>query len=732
MISQLSMRKVASFKETPAILDTDKRVNLIYGLNGTGKSTISRYLRDKNHTDFSHCSVNCDGDEVIHVYNQDYIEDTFFEDLPGIFTIAKENKEAQSAISNAEKEIATLEAEVSAKNNDLSLISNELASRSETAKDKCWEIKTSYSGGDRVLDYCLSGLGRKELLFAHLNSIPKPAEKPMKTIAEIEEEIKKITAGAASRLNSLNPFSFGGETIETDEIFSKVIVGSTDSTVAALIEKLQNSSWVKQGIDFLPEEIGETNETCPFCQQTTISKDFIASIKDYFDESYENDRRAIEENLEGYKVMVEAFPKASGFTPHEMLSARKSEFEAKHSELTSTFARNIQSIQIKLNDPSQKLILINTSTLISDLNELIDDANAAVKTHNAKIENPDAIKAAAKKEFWEIMRWEYDQTLENLANERTTAEAKASALEGEIKNLADKVKEQKRIIATKQRETINVDESIHEINAALVDLGIDDFRIKKVKGHSKEGDFYKLVRDENDSNVFKSLSEGEKMIISFLYFLEACRKRGSATDTVRKKIVVIDDPISSLSHIHVFNVGRLIKNEFMPTKDGNGNWVFKYDQVYVMTHSLYFFYEVTEPKHDARKETQKLFRLSKSAGKSAFNNMSYEEIQNDYQAYWYIIKDSSQPPALVANCMRNVIEYFFNFVEKKDLNNFFREPAMQNIRFQAFYRYVNRESHSLGQNIFDFKEFDYAEFKDAFECLFDVAGYKGHYTKMMQ
>ena len=112
--------------------------------------------------------------------------------------------------------------------------------------------------------------------------------------------------------------------------------------------------------------------------------------------------------------------------------------------------------------------------------------------------------------------------------------------------------------------------------------------------------------------------------------------------------------------------------------------------------------------------------------------MKYEEIQNDYQAYWTIIKDENQPAALIANCMRNIIEYFFNFVEKKDLNNFFLQEPMKNNRFQSFYRYINRESHSLGQNIYDFKEFNYTDFKDAFAELFKTAGYEAHYKKMIK
>ena len=213
------------------------------------------------------------------------------------------------------------------------------------------------------------------------------------------------------------------------------------------------------------------------------------------------------------------------------------------------------------------------------------------------------------------------------------------------------------------------------------------------------------------------------MIISFLYFIESCREKKEATETGKKKIVVIDDPISSLSHIYVFNVGRLIHNEFLRSD--------KYEQVFLLTHSLYFFYEMTDTNKERRKEQQKLFRITKNTTGSIIHEMSYEEIQNDYHSYWFIIKDDQQKPALIANCMRNIIEYFFNFVEKQDLNNVFQKPAMQEIRFQSFNRYVNRESHSLGQNIFDIKEFNYNDFKDAFALVFKENGYEKHYKKML-
>ena len=56
MITKITMNDVASYK-APTTLETDKKVNLIYGLNGTGKSVLSSYLYEKGNTGFSSCNI---------------------------------------------------------------------------------------------------------------------------------------------------------------------------------------------------------------------------------------------------------------------------------------------------------------------------------------------------------------------------------------------------------------------------------------------------------------------------------------------------------------------------------------------------------------------------------------------------------------------------------------------------------------------------------------------------
>ncbi|HCE56136.1 MAG TPA: hypothetical protein DER05_14535 [Lutibacter sp.] len=739
MITKINLNKVASYK-SQATLETDKTLNLIYGLNGTGKSTLSNYLLKITDEKFKNCSVEgLDENHEILVYNQTFIQENFFESesLKGIFTLSKENKEAETKISNAQKELGKLDGEKNKKVNELESEKTSISKKLENANNIVWKIKTDYSGGDRVLEFCLEGhKGSKDNLFSHIVGLKKPTDKPTKSIDELKNEVQAIIGENAQKYSYVPKISFSSSSIETEKIFNKEIVGNENSSVSELITQLGNSDWVKSGLKYLPEEPLEENIDCPFCQEKTVSNELIESIKDYFDASYESDISSLKTFLEEYSQTIQQIPTKTEFEVNPKFEAFKKDFEIKFSAFNQLVKSNKKRIEEKIKTPSVPQTLENSTKPLEEINEVISKINASILEHNNNIDQKATVKTTIKNTFWQIMRWDYDQTINSYLLDKNTSKVKSDLLNLSIKDYDTKISEQRSTISEQQKQTVNIEEAVASINDGLIDLGITDF---KIENHSDN--LYKIVRGENKERVFRSLSEGEKMIISFLYFLEMCRGKQEATETGKKKIIVIDDPISSLSHIYVFNIGRLIKNEFFGEKESIKDeetgeqvniWNYKYEQVFILTHSLYFFYEITETKHDERKETQKLFRLIKNNDGSSFQKMKYEEIQNDYQAYWYIIKDENQPPALIANCMRNVIEYFFNFVEKKDLNNFFRQKPLSSNRFQAFYRYINRESHSLGQNIFDFKEFDYADFKDGFAELFKAAGYEEHHKKMIR
>lgn len=97
MISKIILKGVASYRKE-ACLETDKKVNLLYGLNGTGKSTFSEFLYNPLGARFSQCRIDgLEDNDTILVYNQKFVQDIFYEPegIHGIFTLSKENAEAK-------------------------------------------------------------------------------------------------------------------------------------------------------------------------------------------------------------------------------------------------------------------------------------------------------------------------------------------------------------------------------------------------------------------------------------------------------------------------------------------------------------------------------------------------------------------------------------------------------------------------------------------------------------
>ena len=512
--------------------------------------------------------------------------------------------------------------------------------------------------------------------------------------------------------------SFDEHRIENNEIYSQLIVGNSDSPVSSLIAKLSNSDWVRQGLEYLPEIDDDSHVDCPFCQNHTITKLLAGQISDYFDESYDESIGALSNYLGRYKDAANSLQSLESYKGSPFSDNHALELANTHTKLEKVFIANLAEMERKLQTPSIQVSLLDTTELIKSFNDVITLINQEVIDHNARLKNVTDELESLKSEFWLLMRWQYDQTIAPYLTQYNALEVSLSEAKESQRLVALNVEGKQDEISELQKSTVNIEEAVGNINDGLSAIGMTDFTIEK---HGEA--LYRIVRVGKAEAAFSSLSEGEKMIISFLYYCEVCKGKRTPTETPKKKIAVIDDPVSSLSNIYVYNIGRLIHLQFLRSD--------AFDQVFILTHSLYFFYELTDTNRDRRTKNQNLFRLSKNTDGTSIRSMSYQEIQNDYQSYWAVIVDENQSPALIANCMRNIIEYFFSFVQKVEFNNVFQKAVLQDNRFQAFERYVNRESHSLGQNIFDLKEFDYSDFKEGLRLVFEATGYKEHYNKMI-
>jgi len=557
---------------------------------------------------------------------------------------------------------------------------------------------------------------KKEKLYEYLKSIEVSTNSLSYTIESLKNRASALIDKNATTSLSLSKINLEMLVFSEENLLSKRISSSSEGFVAEFIETLGNSDWVNEGLSFVTSTDNDIVK-CPFCQQATLTKQLLSSIKSVFDGKYKEDLEILEKCLKNYKRNINTIDLTVDqyhFTDDEIKI-----WTATSKSLTFSLKENIQKVENKILHPQEEIILTPVTEETDLLNDIITQINRRIIEYNKSITNRKSSLDNVKKIFWEQMRRDYTQTIEgderalkSYTSKKITLKNEASIIESELSTIRSR-------LVDLRKKTVNIDASIDAINSKLLDLGISGFSIEKF-----DNSMYRLAREEKNNKVFRSLSEGEKTLISFLYFIERCHGSLDPSKSTSAKSVVIDDPISSLSHIYIFNIGQYIKKEFI-----NNN---AYSQVIVLTHSLYFFYELTFTKKEDRDQKQELLRLVKTPKGTEIKNMRYEEIQNDYQTYWTTVKDPNQQPALIANCMRNIIEHFFAFVRKRDFNNVFQLPELADDKFKSFNRYMNRESHSLGQNIFDIKEFDYGRFIEGLRLVFENCGYGDHYKAMIK
>jgi wobble nucleotide-excising tRNase len=720
MLTEIKLNGFASFKHETC-LRTDKPINFVYGLNGTGKSSLTRYLAHRDDPKYAQCSITpaIDPDkEEILVYNQDYISETFVDKdrQNGVFTLSKQNKKAYDAIQKATQKLAELDVQDKAIEEAQKKSDATSATAESQAKDKLWELKTKYSGGDRVLDYCLEGYkGSKVSLFTKVKETEIKPDDALRPIETLKQDLIQLTAVEGQSYPLLQEAPNLPIKEEDISLLKKVIVGNQESTISDVMDEFANAAWVRTGIQYIDKD----GHRCPFCHQETITEDFLNELKNYFDESYEHDIQALQLLEQTLNDTLARVVPDTGFEDIPIIAPLREKYLLAFQDFKAAITASLATVRLKIERPNIEQELSCCQAEVDTVNTIIKEANKQIAEFNARVAKLPEVKESIKEEFWKFQRREYDATLS--AYDAAVKAYKKDTAENEKKKeeVEKQRKQQRSIITDNQKDVVNIDEAITHINNNLQSIGITDFHIVKCEGENA----YRISRaEEGEEKVFHTLSEGEKMLISFLYFIETCTGRKAADEPEKKKIIVIDDPISSLSHIHIFNVGRLILNSFVVDQP--------FEQVFILTHSLYFFYEIVDTNHKRRNQFQKLLRITKRANGSEIEEMHYHELHNDYETYWSIINDPDQHPALIANCMRNVLDYYFGFVERLEYHSLFELPELSEPRFAAFDRFMNRESHSIGENIIDIKEFDYNAFRDALRLVFKTKGHEKHFDLM--
>jgi wobble nucleotide-excising tRNase len=204
--------------------------------------------------------------------------------------------------------------------------------------------------------------------------------------------------------------------------------------------------------------------------------------------------------------------------------------------------------------------------LEAEIHSYLSSVNVLVEKHNHKAKNLNSHIAQAKKNI------EYSIVAKLLEEYRK--------LDQEIEALVKQIEVRKKTIA-------NLTKEVEETEATVIQPKIGESNVNKdlsrflgrddIKLHYEE-DGYTITRNKKKA---KNLSESEKTAIALIYFFSKIRE-GKA---IEEKIIVIDDPISSLDSQSTHFALSYVKDNIASAK-----------QVFLLTHNFYCLKEVKKWK----------------------------------------------------------------------------------------------------------------------------------------
>ncbi len=731
MIEKIQICNVATYGSTPEELTKLKEVNFVYGSNGTGKTTISRVIADcDSHVD---CSLTWKGGTSLEllVYNRDFVESNFNQpgELKGIFTLGEKDKEALDKIADAKAELDQIKDKITKLKAALNGDDGNGGKRAELAtieadfETKCWNLKLKH--GEKLREVFTGVIGKKSAFKGKLLAESVSNLSAAVPLAEIEKKAATVFGEAPQAAISLS-IPNGADILahEGNAILKKKVIGKTDVDITDLITKLGNSDWVKQGREFYdPEE-----RICPFCQQDTPVT-LEDSLNEYFDETFVADTAKIEKLLTDYKTSSERLKQSVQTLlddPSKFLESEK--LQAESDLLESKIRINIQRIEEKRRESSKPIELESLANVVDEVSKLVTSANNTISKHNTTVSNIELERTELTGQVWRyLLDHEIKSDLAAFNGKKSDLE---KAIESLNKQIEDKTKEQpekEKKIRTLEKDTTSIQPTIDGINALLHSFGFIGFALAK----SDRERFYKIQRPDG-SDAKETLSEGEKSFITFLYFYHLLKGSENESGMTSDRVVVFDDPVSSLDSDILFIVSSLIKGVFDEARNKTGTT----KQVFVLTHNVYFHKEVSFNKNrsaDGRLKDETFWTIRKTNLQSKVSSHKKNPIKTSYELLWIEVRDPDRDNLSIQNTMRRILENYFKILGNVDPDGICRHfEGREKLICGSLFSWVNDGSHFAHDSLYVSIDDSMVEiYLDVFKRIFEKTKHIAHYNMMM-
>lgn len=600
-----------------------KKINILYGRNYSGKTTLSRILRaletgtisDKyNSPEFqlsfdggittTQSSLSNHG-QVIRVFNEDFVRDNLRfivddEQTINSFAILGEDN------TNLEKEIEKYEVELGSEENKSGLLgeffgaeddfkkahkdhSNRLSELEGKLRDKANKsgtgIKHNKAFGDA--NYNVPKI-KKDISTVTKETYSSISDEQVEELHDLlrEEPKPEITESTAFNLQ------YSAIVSKAKGLIEKKIQAS--DPIQELLNDAALASWVRTGRGHHQGK----RDKCAFCG-SDLPEDLWVKLDKHFNQESEELRQALKTllgSIEGERARVPDLLKIKNSDFYSSYTADLDSLAEQFSNLSTSYSQSLDSIHKQVEKRRDEIFtpleFKEPESVEEDLNtvrdsyeELRNESNQLTASLSA-----DQYKARAALRLHEVYTFINDIKYED---ECTTIEALNAAMNRaeEVKNYAKEKVDAKRekineLKAQLKDESKGADRVNNYLNNFFGHQSLSLKAIEETPGNASSGYRFEVTR--NEKKAFH-LSEGECSLIAFCYFmakLEDIDTKGN------QPIIWIDDPISSLDSNHIFFVYSLISAEIvLPEKYEDGGEIKerdRYKQLFISTHNLDF------------------------------------------------------------------------------------------------------------------------------------------------
>lgn len=733
MIEKIEIKNTATYIDET--LDNLSKVNFIYGNNGSGKTTISRIINFE--TLYPNCKIYWKSNRHLDtvVYNTDFITENFdqTDDIKGIFTLGKEEADTQKKIKTEKNTIEEINNTINEITDSLKNNEDKTIKQVSDSKEKFWKIKQKFDEQNTPINNVLSGVrSKKETFYSRVLDENKKNKSELKSKSELETIATKCYEASDEPITPIEIISYSELVkLEANTILDKPIVGKEDLEIASLIKSLNNSDWVKTGMKYIPV----SNSKCPFCQQT-LPANLEEQLNNYFDKTYEEDKNKVIKLQKDYSTASNNYlDQINNLLNSQYEQLNKTELLSVFSFLKKTVEKNLSNITKKLENLSQKIPCNSTFEYCKKIEELIQEANTKIEEHNSFIQNIKKERQKLEPLVWKYICNELKDEIKEYTDNTEKLNKEKTKLESEKSEKNNELTEHKNLLSELEKKQTSVKPTLGSINKLLSDFNFTGFKLEL----GDDEYTYKIVRLDG-TPVEKTLSEGERSFVTFLYFYNLLKGSQSTTGLTNNKVVVIDDPVSSLDNDILFIVSTLIRRLF-----GNiSNNTSTIKQLFIFTHNAYFFNEVTYNNGFLKNQEVRYIHIKKINNETKIKNCINEKpINSTYDNLWNEIRIAEQDKTKVhiisiQNTMRRIIEYYFQFLGGIDIKNLHTSEILKNKDDISIYKslmsWINAGSHSTFEDLYYVESDDsmLEKYLIVFRKIFEDSGNLAHYNMMMK